>query len=320
MKYWLSAQAPPLEGDPDPRSDRLPLAEGREAAGRELEEGDLVLVYQSRSGRAVRRREADGTESRIRTVRGRQGIVAVAEVVGRIAHDGKVGRTEYADGTALSWSWYAPLRVFAVDGHVPLPDVNRILGFKASYNFGGFAYRNSGLREIGAHQYWALVELFRSNGRSVGTTPPFPAATPRLSQLGSEEERHPHRLLVDYVAADPTFALREEGLETVGVGREFPFGETVDLVLEDRAGTIVAVQAGSDEDPLRSIARACVRRAMLELAMERRPGESRAFVVAYSVSEKMRELCASYGVECFAIDRNLVRSWDGHRRSRALSC
>jgi hypothetical protein len=37
--------------------------------------------------------------------------------------------------------------------------------------------------------------------------------------------------------------------------------------------------------------------------------------VAYSVSQKMREVCGSYDVECFAVDEDLVRSWGGHRTS-----
>ena len=42
---------------------------------------------------------------------------------------------------------------------------------------------------------------------------------------------------------------------------------------------------------------------------------SRVFVFAYSVSREMRELCSSYGIECFSVDQDLVRSWSGHRGS-----
>ena len=159
MRYWISAQSPPLEGSSDQKFDRLWLAAGREAAGLELEPRDLVLVYQSRSGRPVRRREADGTEGWVRTVAGRQGIAAV-----------------------------------------------------------------------------------------------------------------------------------------------------------------VSVQVENEEDCLATIAHASVRRAMLELEMGRRLGQSRMFIVAYSVPQEMRRLCASYGVECFAVDRDLVLSWEGHRSSAGPGC
>jgi hypothetical protein len=86
-------------------------------------------------------------------------------------------------------------------------------------------------------------------------------------------------------------------------------------VLEDRTGTFVAVQVDADEDCLATIAHASMRRAMLELELGRRAGQSRTFVVAHSMSQGMRELCSSYGVECFAVKSELVRAWDAHRRS-----
>lgn len=320
MRYWISAQSPPLEGSSDQKFDRLWLAAGREAAGLELEPRDLVLVYQSRSGRPVRRREADGTEGWVRTVAGRQGIAAAAEVEGRATHDPEIGQTEYADGTELSWSWHVPINAFAIDGYVPLSDVNRILGFKPAYNFGGFAYRNSGLREIEAHHYWALVEIFRSNVRSQRPVrDPVQSSYPPRAD-GPDQEQGARRLLVEYVAADPTLALREAGLETLIVAHRLPAGESADIVLEDRAGAVVAVQVENEEDCLATIAHASLRRAMLELEMGRRLGQSRMFVVAYSVPQEMRRLCASYGVECFAVDRDLVLSWEGHRSSAGPGC
>lgn len=317
LRFWISAQSPPLEDGPEERFDRLSLAAGREAAGLELQEGDLVLVYQSKTGRAVRRRKADGTEERVRTVEGRKGIAAFAKVVGRAVHDPEIETTEYVDGTKLSWSWRVPINALAVDGHVPLSEVNRILGFKPTYNFGGFAYRDSGLREIEAHRYWALVEIFRRNAESPRAESDAVCGSRRLGPEGMDEERWARRLLVEFVAADPTLALREEGLETLGVDRELSAGDSADIVLEDGAGTVVVVQVDAEEDWLATIAHASLRRAMLELEMGRELGRSRVFVVAYSVSQEMRRICASYGVECFSVDSDLVRAWNGNRSSAA---
>jgi hypothetical protein len=311
----MLAQAPPLEGSPGREFDRLSLAAGREAAGLELEPGDLILFYQPKSGRAVRQSDADGRESWVPTVAGRQGLAAVAEIEGRATRDAQIGKTEYVDGTELCWCWHAPVNAFSTDGYVPLSDVNRILGFKPAYNFGGFAYRNSGLREIKAGQYWALVEIFRSNAKS--TRPardPIRSSRPPIANR-SGEEHSARQLLRNYVAADPTLALREAGLATLAVAHELPAGDSADIVLEDRAGAVVAVQVEAEEDRLATIAHASICRAMLELETGRRPGQSRVFVVSYSVSQEMRELCASYGIECFAVDEHLVRSWDGHRTS-----
>lgn len=315
MRYWISAQAPPLEGGPEREIDRIPLAEGREAAGLELEPGDLVLVYQPKSGRAARRRDAEGSEQWARTARGRQGIVALAEVEGRAMRDPRTPRTEYADGAELCWCWQVPIRAFSIDGYVPLADVNRILGYKPAYNFGGFAHRSSGLREIEAGEYWSLVEIFRSNAKTARAAGDSIHGRRPARARGPGEEPHALPLLVDYVASDPALALREAGLETLSVAHELPAGERIDVVLEDRSGTFVAVQVDAGEDCLAAIAHASVRRAMLELELGRRAGQSRAFVVAHSMSRGMRELCASYGVECFDVQSELVRSWDAHRRS-----
>jgi len=317
LRFWISAQSPPLEDGPEERFDRLSLAAGREAAGLELQEGDLVLVYQSKTGRAVRRRKADGTEERVRTVEGRKGIAAFAKVVGRAIHDPGIETTEYVDGTKLCWSWRVPINALAVDGHVPLLEVNRILGFKPTYNFGGFAYRDSGLREIEAHQYWALVEIFRHNAESPPAESDAACSSHRLGPADLDEERWARRLLVEFVAADPTLALREEGFETLGVDRELSAGDNADIVLEDGAGTVVVVQVDAEGDWLATIAHASLRRAMLELEMGCDFGRSRVFVVAYSVSQEVRRICASYGVECFTVDRDLVRAWDGNRSDAA---
>jgi hypothetical protein len=311
VRYWIAAQAPPLESDPDRGFDCVSLAEGREALGLELEPGDLVLVYQSRSGRAVKQRSAEGGEVWVPTVAGRQGIAAVAEVEDRVTRDARISGTEYADGRELCWCWRAPIDAISTDGHVSLSDVNRILGFKPTYNFGGFAYRNSGLREIEAAQYWDLVEIFRGNARRARPARDSIRGSLPKRAVDRHAARGARRLLVDYVAADPAFALRETGLETLAVSHPLPAGASADIVLEDRAGTVVAVQVDPEEDGLATVAHASIRRAMIELEMERRPGRSRVFVVAYSLSQEMREACTSYGVECFTVDKDLVRSWGG---------
>jgi hypothetical protein len=210
-----------------------------------------------------------------------------------------------------------PINALAVDGHVPLWEVNRILGFKPAYNFGGFAYRDSGVREIEAHQYWALVEIFRRNAEGPRPGSDAVSGSRRLGPEGLAGERWARRLLVEFVAADPSLALREEGLETLGVDRELSAGDSADIVLEDGAGTVVVVQVDAEEDWLATIAHASLRRAMVELEMRCELGRSRVFVVAYSVSQEMRRICASYGVECYSVDSDLVRAWDGNRSDAA---
>jgi hypothetical protein len=48
---------------------------------------------------------------------------------------------------------------------------------------------------------------------------------------------------------------------------------------------------------------------MLELCTKRALGDSRAFLVAYSISPAMQKLCNKYNVEYREIERKTVLAW-----------
>src|SRR3990167_9188489 len=81
MKYWLTTHWPPRKGyahavgafsDDDPY---VWLPDGREAAGAGLARDDLVLVYESQSGKTEVRRLPDGSTKTFPCLRGKGGII-----------------------------------------------------------------------------------------------------------------------------------------------------------------------------------------------------------------------------------------------------
>jgi hypothetical protein len=61
LNYWLTTHWPPRVGDdPNNVANGVWLPDGREKADAELKKGDIVFVYQSRSGRPEKRKTIDG--------------------------------------------------------------------------------------------------------------------------------------------------------------------------------------------------------------------------------------------------------------------
>ncbi len=71
MKYWLTTQWPPTVDSPQGAHESVWLQEGKEQAGRNLGRGDLVFIYETKTGRP--------REDRLRYWLGRQGIVALSQ-------------------------------------------------------------------------------------------------------------------------------------------------------------------------------------------------------------------------------------------------
>ncbi len=95
----------------------------------------------------------------------------------------------------------------------------------------------------------------------------------------------------------------------------FPTGDRADIVLADRFGRAVAVavavevevDVGGNQNE--GLLQALKYAVMLEPLYGRERGDSRAMLVAYTVTESMRALCAKYGVECVVLAREGVDAW-----------
>ena len=92
--------------------------------------------------------------------RGREGIIAVAEVTGPLTFNSSHQR--YTDGTEATWASYAACARHDFGGYVDRKKVNKALGYKANYNLRGFA-KGSGLKELSKGQFEELLREFKKN-------------------------------------------------------------------------------------------------------------------------------------------------------------
>jgi hypothetical protein len=155
MKYWMTTQWPPTEDSPHEHGG-VWLAEGREDAGRDLKRGDLVFIYESKTGRP--RRDGLGYHP------GKQGIVALVEVASDVNFAGFVQSSEeYSDGSQLLWKMVVRTRTKDSSHFCPHDDVCDILGYSRNYYFRG--WHRSGLGELSEEQYKQLRKCFEKNPR-----------------------------------------------------------------------------------------------------------------------------------------------------------
>jgi len=314
-RYWLTSHWPPLKGK------RLVagvwIKDGKQAAGADLRPGDKLLIYETKTGPSELIRHQDGSTTRLPRERGDGRIIMIAEVDEKLHVDQTSKPKEYVGRKPIWWLWFASATPISTSGFVPREEVNRVLTKKSgrkynlNYNFRGFGELNSGLKELDKEEFQLLVQNFRSNAGPRPIVRRALRVPPRRRRGKGGIESPAHRLLKDYVFADPTAALGEEGLTRIEKEYRFYTGDKADVVLEDQFGNIIGVEVETrvDDAELEGPLQAIKYRSMLELEKGRRRGDGRAFLVAYSISRKIRQLCADYGVECFEIDAKRVKNW-----------
>lgn len=311
MRYWITTHWAPEEDDESTTPRGVWVPDGREKAGANLRSGDAVLIYQAASGPAVLREGEDGADERIGRRIGKGGIVLVAQACDKLRPNGAEEPTRYVGRRPIWWRWHADTAPVSRNGFVSVDELKKILAYSPGYRMRGFGDYNSGLKEISEAQYTELVRIFRSRARK--TFSGLDTSAPRRRHVtgvpGGESDAH--KFLKLYVAANPSRALGERGLKTLEV--EFPFdsNDRADLVLEDHAGRIIGLEVEVAVDPsdVSGILQAIKYRHMLAFVHERRFEETRSFLVAYSITKKLQEICRIYCVECFCVSKDDVLNW-----------
>jgi len=304
MNYWMTTHWPPSAGEDVGRffPEGVWLPDGREQAGADLEIGDMVLVYESRTGRSEIM-NIKGKKMVVHPAQGRQAIVAIAEVTGDLEELQDSSPSKYTTGESIWWRWKADTSPVSTNGLVPRLTVNRILGYKPGNLLRGFGDRKSGLKKLDEQTYYELVKEFKKHPRRID-------AVRRAKKSGGwgphDEggESEEHKSLKLLVASDPAAVLGEQGLETIRVEYPFPCGDRADIVLIDSSGRMVGaeVEVVVDYDQLAGVLQAIKYRHMLALMEEREYNETRAFLIAKAIDPDILALCRRYDVECFIVD------------------
>ena len=310
MNYWLTTHWPPRENEvkQDPPGVWLPN-DGREKAGTELRAGDYVLIYESRSGRTEIRESVDGTTCRVKSLPGRERVIAITCALEPVQRKPGIPVATYVDGTRIHWCWQARTELVSSNGSVPRHELNRILGYKASYNLRGFGDLKSGLKLLTKTECDQLIAVFKSN-----------ASQSHLIDRALQKKHHPsvhptggesdaHLRLKELVASDPAGVLGEAGLTKVATEWAFPTGDRADIVLQDGFGRIIGVEIElhvGDLD-IEGMLQALKYRAMLEVTHKRPTRQGRAFLVAHTISDAVKGLCQAYGVEWFTVPQQQTK-------------
>jgi hypothetical protein len=316
QKFWVTAQWPDLKGNNDPHHWNIYLQDGKEDIGKNIEVGDRVMIYESQSGPSKWVRDVNGTPKLIKRKIGKQGIVTVAKVVRPLEkRDSKEAIETYGSGETKDWRWFAETAEPRSSGYISRIDMLRVFQkrkpkTKLTYNLRGFGPRQSGLKQIYADEYEALLEIFKNDPKHLAVAPT--GREPRLghwTEGGGEGVEH--LTLKNSVASNAALVLKEAGVVTHQI--EFPFGtcDRADIVLKDQLGKVIGVEIeiaqldGQWEGTLQAIK----YRHMLAVLFNQWFDEARAVLIAYNLADSIKKLCAKYEVQAIEVDRRLVAEW-----------
>jgi len=302
MKYWLTTHWPPRKGEENKYGLTIWLKDGQESVGRDISKGDMVLFYESKTGKSETRIDAAGNKKTFPCHLGKQGIVKIGQVKRPLYAYANKPKEKYTDGTEAWWRWCAPADLITRSGFVSRMQVSQVLKFKLNYPYKGFGEKHSGLKQITKDQFEKLLSLFKQQLVSKPVKAGIKKSKSKKSP-GTAYESKAHKDLKNHVAQNPSAVLGEKGLSTIGIEHPFPTNDRADIVLEDKYGRIIGVEIelgvndDDDEGPLQSIK----YRRMLEWMFNRQPGDSRSFLVANKISKKIKEKCKKYGIEYFEV-------------------
>lgn len=308
MRYWLTTHWPPTIDNKDEVDSGIWLPEDRASVGKRIESGDLVAVYESKSGRKILKKYSDGHIETIPRICGRMGVILYGEVLSKISAQQNYPREYYADGTDIWWKWYAKVNILSQSGFLSSKDLCNILDFSENYSFHGFGEGHSGLKEITKKQFYQIKREFLNNN---------PIVLPGLESSGGSSnhdkggESQDHKDLKRYIASNPELALSEKGIKTIQ--QEYPFGtgDRADIVLSDSNNCIIGleVELNVDESDNSGPLQAIKYRRMLEYLTNRTPGDSRSILVAYSISDAVKLKCKKYDIETYELPREIINKW-----------
>lgn len=156
QKYWITTQWPQYEVRNVDDFD-IELQEKHEDTRRELQKGDLIFIYELKTGyveKGCGKRET-----------GRCGIIALVQANENFEENPKRELRTFYDGKKeikMRWKWLAKAKTVSKNGFVPREKLNEILGYKPKYTLRGFG-KGSGLQIITKEQFCRLLKLFNSD-------------------------------------------------------------------------------------------------------------------------------------------------------------
>ncbi|MGD0896814.1 MAG: endonuclease NucS domain-containing protein [Thermoguttaceae bacterium] len=302
MNYWLTTHWPPPVGTKDRfATTGAWVPDGKQAVMDDMQPGDLMFIYESKTGKTIVKKTAGGVLLHERRRKGEEGIVALVEITSQPAEAVGKPPDNYSDGTSVWWRYKADGKVINSVGFVPRKELAKLLGYAENYAFRGFGDHNSGLKKLRSPHYDAIHAAFLASQSDVELALKKKRAT---GEKGGGEGPV-HKSLKEYIAAHPEEALKEPGLHLLEIEYPFATGDRIDVLLEDKNGRLVTVEVEVDCDdnevagPLQ-----CMKyRAMIAYLLDRRVSEVRTVLAARSITAKVKKQCGGYEVEVVEIPK-----------------
>ena len=303
--YWLTTHWPPEIDTPADFS--VYLYHGTQQVGTDIKRGDRVWIYQSKSGRKVVRENIDGSKEKVKREQGKEGVVALMEVVSKI-HDSDRQPEKYEDGSEKWWRWRADTKLINQSGFIPRIELNPIMGYKLRYNYHVFGDGRSGLKRISMETHEAILETF--NQHQPPETKPITRDSHEYSLHGHGKggEGKIHKALKERIAANPSQVLGENGLSLIKIEYPYPTGDRADLILKNSENQYIAVEVevGVDLSDISGVLQAIKYSRMYAVECRREFEEVKAYLVAHKISNEVIELCKRYGIETFVINHEAI--------------
>ena len=307
MNYWMTTHWPyRVDTDPSEPPAGVSVQSHHGRAITDLDIGDLVWIYESKTGKTVVYNLPEGGTKEIPCRPGRQGMIGLVAVTSTAYEPEDSEELDYSDGSKYWWRWHFDTTPVNTAGFIPRAEVAEILGYSTGYNFRGFGVMRSGLRQITQDEHESLLRRFIES-QADEDQQRLQAGESSAHQGGRSGsgggEGDEHRALKTRIASNPPSILNEEGLTLVRV--EFPFAteDRADVVLRDRYGRFVVVEVegdcGADEvvGPMQ-----CMKyRSLLAYQMNRREHEVRAILAATGIHTRVRRSCREYKIETVEI-------------------
>jgi hypothetical protein len=155
MKFWLTTQWPPTKDSPSlGHREHIWLKAGKEQAGSNLKPGDLVFIYEYKTGKP--------REDKLAYWTGRQRIVTLAVILDvnlRVGFDKSLEK--YHDGSQILWKLVARTRTINNSYSCSRNEVCECLEYSQNSLLRGFGKDKSGLKELTEAQFGYLLLHFK---------------------------------------------------------------------------------------------------------------------------------------------------------------
>jgi hypothetical protein len=306
MNYWITTHWPRQQDTPssEPYGD-VWVKDGQWDVIKQLVPGDLVFIYESRSGPLPLGHNPDGSTYKRPKAQGKEGIVALVSVKERANQPLDRAEAQYDNGQKMWWRFRVSTEPLNSGGFIPRTTFLPVIGQKPTYNLRGFGENHSGVKQLTARQFTTLRKMYEESADSEDRK--------RIEnnnlggQLGGQGgEGEVHRDLKERIAAEPSKVLEEDGLHLIEM--EFPFGCTgdrIDVLLRDKDRKFVAVEVEVECDPYHLAgALQCMKyRAMLAYYFERPLAEVRCILVAHKIAPEVKARCDAFEIETMMVAR-----------------